>query len=92
MADRIRFVVAGPQDYPGTSFDLVCYFDRMRAVADPLGAARHALETLAPDGSWLLVADAAGEPWLREIATAAGFTRFRRVGRTPYDVVLEGKP
>jgi 2-polyprenyl-3-methyl-5-hydroxy-6-metoxy-1,4-benzoquinol methylase len=92
VADRIRFEVAGPQDYPGTSFDLVCHFDRMRSVADPAGAARHVLETLAPDGSWLLVADVPGEFWLRQIAKAAGFSRFRRVARTPFDVVLEGKP
>jgi cyclopropane fatty-acyl-phospholipid synthase-like methyltransferase len=92
VTGRIRFEVAGPADYPGTSFDLVCHFDRLRTVADPVGAARHALETLAPDGSWLLVADPASEPWLREIAMAAGFSRFRRARRTAYDIVLEGKP
>jgi ubiquinone/menaquinone biosynthesis C-methylase UbiE len=92
VAGRIRFEVAGAQDYPGTSFDLVCHFDRLRTVADPVGAARHALETLAPDGSWLLVGDPASELWLREIATAAGFSRFRRARRTAYDMVLEGKP
>jgi len=92
VAERIRFEVAAAHDYPGTSFDLICLFDRLRTVANPVGAARHALETLAPDGSWLLVADAVGEPWLHEVAAAAGFSRFRRAGRTPRDVVLEGKP
>ena len=92
VAERIRFEVAGPEDYPGTSFDLVCHFDRLRTAADPVGAARHVLETLAPDGSWLLVVDASSEPWLREVAAAAGFSRFRRAGQVAYDVVLEGKP
>jgi trans-aconitate methyltransferase len=95
LADRIRFEVAGPGDYPGTSFDLICQYDRLRGLADPVAAARHTLRALAPDGSWLVVTDPAGEQWMRNIAVAAGFTRFRRVspiGDRDGDVVLEGKP
>jgi trans-aconitate methyltransferase len=94
VADRIRFEVAAPQDYPGTSFDLVCQFGRLRlrGLSDPVAVARHTLETLAPDGSWLLVVEAIEEPWLRQVAATAGFSRFRRAAQTAYDVVLEGKP
>src|SRR5262249_18314740 len=92
VADRIRFEVADPGSYPGTSFDLVCQFDRLRAVPDPLAVARHVLATLAPDGSWLLVAAAGDEAWVREVAACAGFSRFRVVGHTRGDLVLEGKP
>jgi 2-polyprenyl-3-methyl-5-hydroxy-6-metoxy-1,4-benzoquinol methylase len=93
VADRIRFEVAGPVDFPGTSFDLICQYDRLRTVADPVAAARHTLRALAPDGSWLLIARPDGETWLHDIAVAAGFTRFRRAGVTDDDeVVLEGKP
>jgi len=92
VADRIRFEVAGPGDFPGTSFDLICQYDRLGGVADPVVAARHTLRALAPDGSWLLIAKPGGEAWLRNVAAAAGFTRFRRAGVADGDVVLEGKP
>jgi ubiquinone/menaquinone biosynthesis C-methylase UbiE len=92
VADRIRFEVAGPDDFPGTSFDLICQYDRLRATSDPVAAARHTLRALAPDGSWLLIATPAGEAWLRNVAGAAGFTRFRRAGAIADDIVLEGKP
>jgi 2-polyprenyl-3-methyl-5-hydroxy-6-metoxy-1,4-benzoquinol methylase len=92
VTDRIRFEVAAAEDYPGTSFDLVCHLDRLCSTGNPVAVARHVLDTLAPDGSWLLVVEAAREPWVREIAAAAGFTRFRRAECTPSGVVLEGKP
>jgi hypothetical protein len=34
----------------------------------------------------------AGESRLREVATAAGFSTFRRATETPFNLVLEGKP
>lgn len=34
----------------------------------------------------------AGEARLREIATSAGFTRFRRATETPFNMVLEARP
>jgi ubiquinone/menaquinone biosynthesis C-methylase UbiE len=92
VADRIRFEVAGVGDYPGTSFDLICQYGRLRNVADPVAAARHTLRALAPDGSWLLTAAPDGEAWLRNVAVAAGFTRFRRAGESGDELVLEGKP
>lgn len=49
------FVQASAKDYPGTDFDLVCYFDCLHDMGDPVGAARHAYETLKPDGTVLLV-------------------------------------
>jgi ubiquinone/menaquinone biosynthesis C-methylase UbiE len=92
VADRIRFEVAGPGDFPGTSFDLICQYDRLRQVTDPVDAARHTLRALAPDGSWLLVTRPDGEAWLHNVAAAAGFSRFHRAGSTESDVVMEGKP
>jgi SAM-dependent methyltransferase len=55
LADRVRFQVASAQDYPGTGYDLVCIFDALHDMGDPPGAARHIRETLADDGTWLLV-------------------------------------
>jgi hypothetical protein len=34
----------------------------------------------------------AGEARLREVVTAGGFTRFRRVAETPFNLVLEARP
>jgi hypothetical protein len=34
----------------------------------------------------------AGEARLREVVTAAGFTRFRRATETPFNLVLEARP
>jgi len=55
LAERVRFEVARAQDFPGKGFDLVGLFDCLHDMGDPVGAARHVLESLAPDGTWLLV-------------------------------------
>jgi hypothetical protein len=34
----------------------------------------------------------AGEAALREIVTAAGFSRFRRATQTPFNLILEARP
>jgi SAM-dependent methyltransferase len=55
VADRVTFEVASAADYPGTDFDLVCHFDCLHDMGDPVGAARHTRDSLKPDGTWLLV-------------------------------------
>jgi 2-polyprenyl-3-methyl-5-hydroxy-6-metoxy-1,4-benzoquinol methylase len=52
--DRVSFEVASAQDYPG-EFDLVAMFDCLHDMGDPVGAAAHVRETLAPDGTWMIV-------------------------------------
>jgi SAM-dependent methyltransferase len=59
--DRVRFDVASAQDFPGDGYGLVCIFDALHDMGDPVGAANHIRETLAGDGTWLLVEPAAGE-------------------------------
>jgi SAM-dependent methyltransferase len=60
VADRVHFEVAAAKHYPGT-YDLVAYFDCLHDMGDPVGAARHVRESLAPDGTWLLVEPRAGD-------------------------------
>lgn len=55
VADRVRFEVAAAKDYAGRGFDLVCIFDALHDMGDPVGAARHIRESLKPDGTFLLV-------------------------------------
>jgi len=61
VADRVRFEVASAQDFPGEGYDLVCIFDALHDMGDPLAAARHIRGALDADGSWLLVEPMAGE-------------------------------
>ena len=46
---------------PGPGYDLVTMFDCLHDMGDPAGAARHVRESLAPDGTWLIVEPAAGD-------------------------------
>jgi hypothetical protein len=101
-------------------------------MGDPVGAARHVLQSLAPDGTWMIVEPAAGDrvednlnpvgrayygfstllctpssldqevglalgaqagqARIREVVTSAGFTRFRKVAETPFNLVFEARP
>jgi len=55
LADRITFERAAAKEFPGTGYDLVTFFDCLHDMGDPVGAARHVLGALDPDGTWLLV-------------------------------------
>ena len=55
VADRVSFEVANAKEYPGTDFDLVCHFDCLHDMGDPVGAAKYACQSLKNDGHWLLV-------------------------------------
>jgi SAM-dependent methyltransferase len=61
LAERCRFEVAPASAYPGAGYDLVTVFDALHDMGDPVGAAAHIRETLAPDGTLLLV-----EPYANE--------------------------
>jgi len=56
-----EFEVGSAADYPGRGYDLVCFFDCLHDMGDPVGALRHARETLADDGTVMLV-----EPFARD--------------------------
>jgi SAM-dependent methyltransferase len=61
VAERVTFEVAPAAGYSGTGYDLVTMFDCLHDMGDPAGAARHVRETLAPDGTWMIVEPAAGD-------------------------------
>ena len=42
-------------DYPDQRYGLICFFDTLHDLGDPVAAARHAAEVLAPGGTVLLV-------------------------------------
>ncbi len=54
VADRVRFERGAAKDFPGR-YDLVCFFDCLHDMGDPVGAAAHVHAALEPDGTWMLV-------------------------------------
>src|SRR5207244_2544508 len=132
LQDSARFEIAPAAKFPGNDYDLVAMFDCLHDMGDPVGAARHVRQALAPDGTWLIVEPSAGdrteqnfnpvgrayyafstflctpsslsqdvglalgaqagEARIRDVATAGGFTRFRRVAETPFNLVYEARP
>jgi len=55
VTDRISFEVTGADGYPGQNYDLVTVFDCLHDMGDPIGAARHVRQSLAKDGTWMIV-------------------------------------
>jgi 2-polyprenyl-3-methyl-5-hydroxy-6-metoxy-1,4-benzoquinol methylase len=132
LRERIRFEAAPADGFSGSGYDLVTTFDALHDMGDPVGAARHVRESLAPDGTWMLVEPMAGDKVednlnpvgrayygfstllctpaslsqpvglalgtqagparIRDVTTAAGFTRFRTVAETPFNLVFEVRP
>jgi len=60
LSDRISFAVSDAAHIPDEQFDLICFFDCLHDMGDPVGAAARASDVLAPDGSALIVEPMAG--------------------------------
>jgi 2-polyprenyl-3-methyl-5-hydroxy-6-metoxy-1,4-benzoquinol methylase len=54
VAHRTEFAVAGAKDYPGR-YSLICFFDCLHDMGDPVGVAHYAREHLEENGAVLLV-------------------------------------
>jgi len=61
VADRITFEVSSAKELSGGPYDLVCVFDALHDMGDPVGAARRVRSQLADDGTWLVVEPMAGD-------------------------------
>jgi 2-polyprenyl-3-methyl-5-hydroxy-6-metoxy-1,4-benzoquinol methylase len=135
--DRTTFSVATAKDYTapdGNGFDLICFFDCLHDMGDPVGIASYARTQLNDGGAILLVEPfaledrptniaenpmatllytassvvctpnslsqevglglgaQAGEGKLRQVFEEAGFTSFRQVAATPFNLIIEAKP
>ncbi|MDY7102142.1 MAG: class I SAM-dependent methyltransferase [Actinomycetota bacterium] len=53
-SERLDMRIGRADDYHG-SYDLICFFDCLHDMGDPVGIARHALEQLAVGGTVLVV-------------------------------------
>src|SRR5437763_879571 len=61
LTGRVRFEVAAADTFGGGPFDLVTSFDCLHDMGDSLGAARPVRESLAGDGTWMIVEPRAGD-------------------------------
>lgn len=55
VSARTTFEYANATNYPGRDYGLICFFDALHDMGDPVGAAEHAYEALAPGGTVMLV-------------------------------------
>jgi SAM-dependent methyltransferase len=55
LAARVHFEVTRATDYRNEGYGLVCFFDTLHDLGDPVAAARHAQAVLAPGGTVMLV-------------------------------------
>jgi SAM-dependent methyltransferase len=55
LGDRVRFEVHSAKTYPAEGYDLVCFFDCLHDMGDPVGALKHVRKTMAADGTCMLV-------------------------------------
>ena len=55
VGERASFAVARAVGYPNEQYGLICFFDCLHDMGDPVAARRYAAEVLAPGGTVLLV-------------------------------------
>ena len=75
FSDRVRFETHSAKTFPANGYDLVCFFDCLHDMGDPVGALKHTRSTLADDGTCLLI-----EPFANDRPE----DNFNPVGRVYY--------
>ncbi|CDX40541.1 conserved hypothetical protein [Mesorhizobium sp. SOD10] len=61
VTDRATFEVQSAKAFAGTGYDLVCFFDCLHDMGDPVGALKHVRKTIAPDGTLMIIEPFAGD-------------------------------
>ncbi len=52
---NVSFEQVLAKEFPGKDYDLVCIFDALHDMGDPVGAARHIKKSLKPGGTFMVV-------------------------------------
>jgi 2-polyprenyl-3-methyl-5-hydroxy-6-metoxy-1,4-benzoquinol methylase len=60
VADRVKFEIVSAAEFPDNRYDLICFFDCLHDMGMPDLAMKRAFETLAEDGSVMIVEPMAG--------------------------------
>jgi SAM-dependent methyltransferase len=77
VAGRVRFDIADASRYPADGYDLICFFDTLHDLGDPVGAAAHARAALAPGGTLMLAEPlTAGEDLATNLASPAAALNY----------------
>ena len=61
VAENTEFEVASAKDFPGDGYDLICFFDCLHDMGDPVGALEHVRERIDDDGTVMMVEPFAGD-------------------------------
>lgn len=75
VESRVTFEVSPAKTFPGSNYDFVAFFDCLHDMGDPAGASSHVRQSLAPDGTWMIV-----EPFANDDVAA----NLNPVGRIYY--------
>jgi len=59
---NVSFHVATAKNFPGNDYDLICFFDCLHDMGDPVGACNHVKSALKPDGTCMIV-----EPFAKDL-------------------------
>jgi 2-polyprenyl-3-methyl-5-hydroxy-6-metoxy-1,4-benzoquinol methylase len=71
VSHRVRFEVSGAVEYPAGPYELICFFDALHDMGDPIAAARHAASALAPRGTVMLIEPFANDRVEDNLSTVA---------------------
>jgi 2-polyprenyl-3-methyl-5-hydroxy-6-metoxy-1,4-benzoquinol methylase len=55
VSGNTEFEMASAKEFPGEGYDLVCFFDCLHDMGDPVGALKHVREAIDDDGTVMLV-------------------------------------
>ncbi|MFW6027610.1 MAG: class I SAM-dependent methyltransferase [bacterium] len=69
---NVEFQTVAAKEFPGKDYDLVCIFDALHDMGDPVGAARHIRESLKPGGTFMMVEPLAGDSLAENLNLLSG--------------------
>ena len=55
LGERVSFAAATAKTFPSNGYDLVCFFDCLHDMGDPVGALKHVASMMEKDGTCMLV-------------------------------------
>ena len=55
MDARVKFDVAMSKNFPGKDYDFITFFYCLHDMGDPVGASAHVRQSMASDGTWMIV-------------------------------------
>lgn len=87
---NITFKVGNAKNFPGKDYDLVAFFDCLHDMGDPVGACKHTVKALKPDGTCLIVEPYANDSLLENMnPVGRAFYSFSTMLCTPSSLSQE---